>query len=126
MKFVSPTVRICFPTTAQTHIMLLNDLPEPSVIQLRELCQIMHVRNDIREVLFQQHKLVFRGNCIAMSSSLLALSQPRYHLIDFSLAGLNAADDFAGFDALKGVDLRMESAGLPWRNGASYLIQLRL
>ena len=36
-----------------SHIMLLNDLLKPRIIQLRKLRQIMHVSNDITQILLQ-------------------------------------------------------------------------
>ena len=43
------------PTSAcQTHIVLLDDLLEPGIIQLRKLGKVVHVGYDVAQILFQQ------------------------------------------------------------------------
>lgn len=41
-----------------THIMLLDDLLEACVVQLGELGQVMHVGDDVAQVLLQQVKVL--------------------------------------------------------------------
>ena len=35
------------------HVMLFNNLLKASIVQLREFCQIVHIGNDITQILFQ-------------------------------------------------------------------------
>lgn len=62
-KFLSgrqlPASRI--PRTSCTHVVLLDNLLKSSVIQLRKLCQVVYIRNNVAQVLFQQHEIFFGG-----------------------------------------------------------------
>lgn len=39
------------------HIMLLDDLLEPRIIELGEFCKVMDIGDDVVDVDFQKHKL---------------------------------------------------------------------
>lgn len=94
--------------------MLLDNLLEPGVIELRELCKIMHIRDDIAQILLQELKVLF-GRTLARLRSILARGvrcgalSPRWwarikffhDILDLFLGHLDAADDLAGLDLLE-------------------------
>ena len=88
--------------------MFLNDLLEPSVIQLCEFGQVMHIGNDVAEIFLQQHKVIFGRHvvldqpCISIVGRLRTpLIQPRNYFIDLLLARLNSSYYFPRLDSLK-------------------------
>ena len=58
----------CLPGL-QTHVVLLDNLLEPSVVQLDELGQVVNVCDDIAEVLLQHHELLFSWSIITRARS---------------------------------------------------------
>ena len=92
--------------------MLFDDLLKPSIIQLRELGQIMHIGNDVTQILFQQHEVVFRRYVLLFHRSNIStlcrlrppLVQARNHIIDFFLAGFDSSYYLSRLDSLEGED----------------------
>jgi len=41
--------------------MLLDDLLEPSIVQLRELCQVVHIRNNVTQIFLEQLEVLDDG-----------------------------------------------------------------
>jgi len=81
------------------HIVFLNDLGETSVIQLGELGQIVDIRNNVTQVLFQQFIILLSRGIVAASSRV------GNDAVDFDLGSLNSLDDFLGSHLLEGENL---------------------
>lgn len=85
-----------------THIMLLDDLLKARVVELGELGQVMHVGDDVAQILLQQVKVLL--NRVALLARRLLLCT-RDGILDLLLRRCYATDDLAALDALEGVDL---------------------
>lgn len=97
--------------------MLLDNLLEPGVIELRELCKIMHIGDDIAQILLQELKVLF-GRTLARLGSILihgvrrGTLSPRWwsrikflhDILDLFLGHFDTADDLAGLDLLESED----------------------
>lgn len=99
-----PLLATPFEGATDTHIVLLDDLLKARVVQLGELGQVMHVGDDIAQVLLEQNEILVRGRGLAMASGGLTV-EAGDDLVDLALAGLDAADDLLTLDALEGEDL---------------------
>ena len=92
--------------------MLFYDLLKAGIIELRKLCQIMHIGNYITQVLFQQHKVIFRGYIFLFCLCRISipggfrppLIQASDHIINLFLTGLDTSYYLSGLDSLKGED----------------------
>ena len=86
-------------------VVLLDDFLETSVVQLRELGQVVYVRNDVRKVFFQQQVFILCG-CIR-PRALVTVGRlcPRDRLAHFRLAGRNPANNLLALYLLEGKDL---------------------
>ena len=92
--------------------MLLDDLLKASIIQLRKLGQVMHIGDYITQVLFEQHKVIFRRyillfylSSISIPGRLWApLIQAPDDQIDFLLTSLDPSYNLSGLDTLKSED----------------------
>jgi hypothetical protein len=78
--------------------MLLDDLLEARVVQLRELGQVVHIGNDLAQILLEDVKVL-------LEVTTRSLLRPVDGLGDLALRRCYAADDLLGLDALEGVDL---------------------
>lgn len=91
--------------------MLLDDLLKPSVVQLGKFCQVMHIRNDITQILLQELEIILRWplrSCapsVPVQPARLILVQSANNLIDFSFAGFDSPHDFTRLHSLEGEDL---------------------
>ena len=88
--------------------MLLDNLLKPGIIQLRELGQIMHVRNNAAQVLLQHLELILDILLLLLAHRnawLLARVEPRNQLPDLLLLVPDHADQLRGLDLLEGEDL---------------------
>ena len=100
------------PQARETHIVLLDDLLKASIVQLRELGQVMHIGNDITQVLLQQHKVILRRYILLFCRSSISipgrlrapLIQAPDHKIDFLLTGFDPSYNLSGLDTLKSED----------------------
>jgi hypothetical protein len=81
---------------------LLDDLLEAGVVQLRELGQIVDVGDDVAQVLFQQVE-IFLDRVARLAFTVLLYAMDG--IADLFLRGCYAPDNFLGLDALEGVDL---------------------
>jgi hypothetical protein len=86
-------------------VVLLDDLLEASVVQLRELGQIVYVRNDVREIFFQQEVFVFSRGIRPHALVTVGCLCPRNSLTDFLLAGCNPTHDLLALHFLESKDL---------------------
>lgn len=98
--------------------MLLDDFLETGIIELCELCKIMHVRDNIAQILLQELKVLL-SRALARFGPILArgirrgILSPRWwsgieffhDILDLFLGHLDAADDLAGLDLLEGENL---------------------
>jgi hypothetical protein len=81
--------------------MLLDDLVEASVVQLHELGQVVHIGDDIAEVLFEQHKVLLARALLAGP----AVVETSDHVFDLALADRNPSGDLHRLDLLLGMHL---------------------
>jgi hypothetical protein len=87
--------------------MLLDDLLKPSIIQLRELGQIMNIRNNTTQVLLQYLKLILDVFLLLLTHACTLLAtglKPGHQRIDLFLFISNLADEFCRSDLLEGED----------------------
>lgn len=82
--------------------MLLDDLLEPRVVELRKLGQVVHVGDDVAQVFLEQVKVLLDRLAVLARRLLLCA---RDGILDLLLRRCYAADDLAALDALEGVDL---------------------
>mgnify|MGYP000901296339 CR=1 FL=1 len=90
-----------------THVVLLDDLLEAGVVEAGELGQVVHVGDDVAQVLLEQHEVLVGGGrrvSGVMGAGGVAV-EAGDDLVDLALAGLDAADDLAALEALEGEDL---------------------
>lgn len=83
-----------------THVMLLDDLLEARVVELREAGQVVDVGDDVAQVLLEQVEALL--GLIAEHARPLRAGDG---VADLLLGGGDAADDLLALDALEGVDL---------------------
>lgn len=83
--------------------MLLDDLLEARVVNLGELGQIVHVGDDVAQVLLEQLKVLL-GRRVLAGLELVVVDLAD-DVVDLLLGGGYAADDLLGLDLLEGVDL---------------------
>jgi hypothetical protein len=82
--------------------MLLDDLLEARVVQLRELGEVVYIGNDVAQILLQQIKVLLDRVAVLAGRLLLCASDG---IVDFLLRGCYATDDLFALNALEGVDL---------------------
>lgn len=80
--------------------MLLDNFLKPGIIQLRELRQIMHIGDNIAQILLQHLKVLFRRRIL-----LLSLLQTFDNILHFLLRHLYTTHDLARLDFLEREDL---------------------
>lgn len=78
--------------------MLLDDLLEARVVQLRELGQVVHIGDDVAQVLLQQLEVVL-GRAVG------GVVGPGHDIMHLLLRRSYAADDLVALDLGEGVDL---------------------
>lgn len=101
----------------KTYVMLLDDFLEAGIIELCELCEIMHIRDNIAQILLQKLKILL-GRAIARLGPILARGiqrglSPRWwsrieffhNIFNFFLGHLDTADDLTRLNLLEGEDL---------------------
>lgn len=76
-----------------TYIVFLDDLEKTSVVEASELCEIVHIGNDMRELLLEQGIILVLG--------MIRVDD----LFDLLLGVLDPAHDFTRLDLLERVDL---------------------
>jgi hypothetical protein len=88
--------------------MLLDDLLEASVVQLREFGQVMHVRDDIAQVCLEEQEVLI-GRAASSASVLPSVSRTVLKtgddIVDLSLTRLNTMDYLVALDLLERKDL---------------------
>ena len=84
------------------YVVLLDDLLEARVVQLRELGQVVHVCDDVAQVLLEQVEVLL--DRLAVLAQAILLHTPD-RLGDLLLRRCYAPNDLLGLDALEGVDL---------------------
>jgi len=89
--------------------MLLDNLLKASVVQLGESAKIMHIGNDITQILIQQHEVFFQGG-IWLPFVLLCL---RNDIVDLLLASLDPLHNLLALHLLECIDLVELSLQLP-------------
>jgi hypothetical protein len=77
---------------------LLEEFVESSIIELRELGQVVDICNNVAEIFFEE-KVILLSWCIR--SLVVSL---RDSLVDFRVCNLDTLDDFLTLDLLKGKD----------------------
>lgn len=91
--------------------MFLDDLLEAGIVELGELCEIVHVGNDITEVLLEQQIILLAGQILKVRLLLLldGAGVVRLgafdHVLHLAFGGADAADDILALDMLEGKDL---------------------
>ncbi len=83
--------------------MLLDDLLEAGIVQLRELSQVMNLRNYVAQVLLQKHEVLF-GMHVGLSAMRLIralLVGAGHHLGDLALCHADTLDDLITLDLLE-------------------------
>lgn len=86
-----------------TYVVLLDDLLKARVVELGELGQVVHVGDDVAQVLLEQLEVLLGRRLLAdVQGIVVDLAD---HVVDLLLGGGNAADDLLGLDLLEGVDL---------------------
>ena len=83
--------------------MLLDDLLEARVVELGELGQVVHVGDDVAQVLLEQLEVLLGRRLLARAQGVVV--DLADDVVDFLLGSSNAADDLLGLDLLEGVDL---------------------
>lgn len=86
-------------------VMLLDDLLEASIVELCVLGQVMHVGNDVAQVLLQEQEVFLQ---LGLTSFILCIVQVPLlfdNLADFCLAIFDARDDLAALELLEGKNL---------------------
>jgi len=98
----------------KAHIVLLDNFLEASVVELDELGQIMHVGDDVAQILLEQHELFFgRSIGAAIGGRRPLIVEPRDDLGDLPLARGDASADLARLDLLLRVHLlELEGEGV--------------
>ena len=92
--------------------MLLDNFLEAGIIELGELCYIMHVGNDVAQVFLKQHEILLGRTVLfgfPSDSTRRRLLRPiviqaGQHIANLLFASLDPAHNLARFDALKGED----------------------
>ena len=89
--------------TKQTHIVLLNNLLEASVVQLCIFGEVVHICYHVADFLFQQHEIVLCGrlDLRPMASLLKPLNDPGYFVVRLQYPPAY----FLGLDVLERGDL---------------------
>lgn len=90
-----------------TYVVLLNNLLEPSVVQLGEFGEIVDVGNDIAENLFELQEIlvVGRGHTNAIPAIASGALEARHDITDFELTSLDALDNLLTLPLLESKDL---------------------
>lgn len=83
--------------------MLLDDLLEACIIELSELGEVMHVGDDIAQVLLEQFEVPLRRR--VLPGRAMAIVYLCNNLVDLLLGCCNAADDLFRFHLLESVHL---------------------
>ena len=86
-------------------VVLLDDFLEPRVVQLRELGQVVYVRNDVRKIFLQQQVFILSRRIRPRALVAVGRLCPRDRLAHFLLASRNPANDLLAFHLLEGKDL---------------------
>ncbi len=74
----------CPRTGLATHIVLLDDLVEASIVELDELGEVVDVGNDVAQVLLEQDELLLAGAVLAEAALVEAVDD----IADLALADL--------------------------------------
>jgi hypothetical protein len=85
-----------------TYVVLLDDLLETRVVELRELGEVVHIRDDVAQILLQQVKVLLDR---VVSLTLGLLLRAGDGIPNLLLRRCYAPDDLLALDALEGVDL---------------------
>lgn len=85
--------------------MLLNNLLEPSVIQLCKLGQIVYIGNNIAQIFFQELKVLLGWRLDMSSLGLVGLGRPRDDVLDLLFRCLYPANNVVTPDMLESEDL---------------------
>lgn len=97
-----------------TNIVFLDDFLKASVVKLGELGQVVHISNDVTQILFQEREVVLDSGIFFFgrpTATNLATSprpssfQATNDLIDFFLAGSDSSDNLSRLHPLEGPDL---------------------
>lgn len=92
-------------SSISTYVMLLNDLLEACVVQLRELCQVMDVGNDVAKILLEQIEVFLKGiSFLGALLRLLVFLRARHSGVDLLVRCRYAANDLLTLDAHEAVD----------------------
>ena len=84
-------------------VVLFDDFLETGVVELCELGQVVYVRNDVRQVLFQQQVFVLRRHVNLLAA--VARFRPGDRIADFFFAGCDPTDNLLALHLLEGKDL---------------------
>jgi hypothetical protein len=85
-----------------TYVVLLDDLLKTRVVELRELGEVVHIRDDVAQILFQQVKVLLDR---VVSLTLGLLLRAGDGIPNLLLRRCYAPDNLLALDALEGVDL---------------------
>jgi hypothetical protein len=84
-------------------VVLLDNFLESGVVELCELGQVVYVRDDVRQILFQQQVFVLRRHVDLLAP--VAGLRPGNRIADFFFAGRDPTDDLLALHLLEGKDL---------------------
>ena len=84
--------------------MLFDDFLKPRVVQLCELCQIMHVGDDIAQISLKKQEFFVRGPLGGAARTRSRDIQAADDMVHFSLTSFDALNDFVALQALEGSD----------------------
>lgn len=97
-----------------TNIVFLDDFLEASVIELGELGQVVHIGDNVTQILLQEHEVVLGRDIFFFGRRITTrlTSPPRpssfqatHDIIDFFLASSDPSDNLARLHSLEGPDL---------------------
>jgi hypothetical protein len=84
-------------------VVLLDNFLETGVVELRELGQVVYVRDDVRQILFQQQVFILRRHVDLLAA--VARFRPGNCIADFFFAGCDPTDNLLTLHFLEGEDL---------------------
>ena len=87
------------------YIMLLYDFLEAGIVELSELGELVHVGDDLAEVLLLSLEVLLDVRVRLAGIGLIVLLSTMDQGVDLALLGLDAAYNLAGLDLLEGEDL---------------------
>lgn len=86
-----------------THVVLLDNLLEARIVELCKLGQIVHISNDIAQVLFEQLKIVFCRRFIARRKRRVI--DLAHNLVDLLLRRGDSTNNLLSFNLLESINL---------------------